>query len=191
MQLPCRLVAIKLDEESFSKRVRNLLEKKRKSPRVKVKINDILNKWTIFVTNLNTKVKPEDLLKLYSSRWQIELLFKAMKTFLKLRKINDVNQVRMQISFYLSMIAAAIVILVSKAVPATTKLQDNKLKINELSIYKMFKIISSNISKFIEYINKNIKYAIDFLVDLLTLYAKKESRPKRLSTKASLWAKNP
>jgi len=40
----------------------------------------------------------------------------AIKTYLKLRKINDVNKDRMKISLYLSMIAAATVSLTSKAI---------------------------------------------------------------------------
>jgi len=173
-KFPCRLVAIKLPTEAYQKRLANLKEKHRKDPRLKGDPSDLLNKWTIFVTNLPQSVNEITLLRLYSARWQIELFFKMMKTFLNLRKIDEVNQSRTSISLYISLIAVTLLSLV-----ATT------IKDKEISLYKSANLFIKNIRPFFDILH-SARCAISWMKNLLSTFALKESRPNRPSTKRLL-----
>jgi DDE family transposase len=175
LKLSCRLVAIKLDEESYQKRLKNLKEKRRKDPRIRENINDVLNGWTIFITNLPISVTPQYALVLYSVRWQIELLFKAIKTFFNMRKIEQTNKSSVQILLYVSMIALTLLTLCILTI-----------KNKEISLYKACKIFVKNINKFIEYLNDKTKCSILWMAGLLEEFALKETRTKRRSTKKML-----
>lgn len=174
-QFPCRLVALKLTEEAYHKRLKNLEEKCRKDPRAKKNANDILNQWTIFVTNLPVSIDAKVLLQLYSLRWQIELFFKMMKTFLKLRVIDDANEQRALISLYVLLIAMVLLSFVAITIVD-----------QEISLYKASKIFVKNARGFMGYINNKKKCAISWLRELICKFALKESRTNRPSTKLSL-----
>lgn len=168
-KLPCRCVAIRLTEEAYQKRQAHLKKERRRDPRLKEKQNDILNRWTIFVTNIPSS--GEDLLQIYSLRWQIELLFKTMKTFLQIRKISNTNKYRVLISLYASLLAMVILCLV---LMSTTK--------EEISLYKAGKIFVSNIRNFITYFRNKKEHAFLWLKRMLCRFALKESRDNRPST---------
>jgi hypothetical protein len=173
-QFPCQLVAIKLTEKAYQQRLRNLAEKHRKDPRSKATQPDSLNQWTIFVTNLSSSIEVDVLLQVYSLRWQIELLFKMMKTFLNLRSIDAVSQPRALISLYTSLISMTLLSFVA-----------NTIIDKEVSLYKASKIFIKNIRTFFGFINSK-NCAISWLKEILNQFALKESRPKRPSTRLSL-----
>lgn len=173
-KFPCRLIALKLPEKAYQKRLANLKEKHRKDPRSKEDPSDLLNQWTIFVTNLPQSVKAQTLLQLYSVRWQIELFFKMLKTFLNLRTIDEVNQSRASISLYISLIAVTLLSFVAMTI-------QNK----EISLYKSANVFVKNIRTFFDII-RNTECAISWMQNLLCKFALKESRPNRPSTKRLL-----
>ena len=170
----CRLVAILLTDEAYEKRLKNLKEKQRKDPRSKTKKDDILNRWTIFVTNLPSTVEANILLQVYAIRWQIELLFKMMKTFLNLRKIDSGNQHRVSISLYVSLITMTLLSYIASTIVD-----------KEISLYKASKVFIKHIREFFSFINSKI-CAVTWIKARLSRFALKESRKKRPSTKQSL-----
>lgn len=174
-KFPCRLVAIKLTEEAYLQRLKNLKEKHRKEPRSKSNLSDPLNRWTLLVTNLPGEVEANILWQLYSLRWQIELLFKMMKTFLNLRKIENTNGHRACISLYISLITMTLLSWVAMTIVD-----------QEISLYKASKLFINNIRVFFNLINNKKQCAISWLRDKLYKFALKESRPSRPSTRLSL-----
>lgn len=174
-KFPCRLVANKLPEDAYKKRLNGLKEKYRKDPRLKADSHDLLNQWTIFITNLPPTVEADILLQLYSLRWQIELLFKMMKTFLALRRIEDANQYRASLSLYVSLIAMTLLSLVVSTIVD-----------EDISLYKAGKVFIKNGRRFFSFINDEKKHAVSWLSELLSRFALKESRKKRPSTKRLL-----
>ena len=114
-KFPCPCVAIRLTEEAYYKRLQHIQRERRKNPKYK-RQDDLLDQWTIFVTNLPASLDGSILLQIYSLRWQIELLFKMMKTFFRLRKIEHSNQYSAQISLYISLIATVLLCLVSMSI---------------------------------------------------------------------------
>lgn len=174
-RFPCRIVALRLPEEAYQKRLKVLAEKKRKDPRTKINLADELHRWTILVTNLPVQTTPLILLQIYSIRWQIELFFKMMKNFMNLREILSSNPHRANISLYASMIA---IVLLSLIVMAT--------KAEEVSLYKAGKIFAKHIREFIGHLNSKTKCAVYWMTTLFAHSALKESRPNRPSTRKSL-----
>jgi len=124
---------------------------------------------------LPSSVEAEVLLRLYSLRWKIELLFKMMKTFLNLRKVDDVNPDRASVSLYVSLISMTLLSFV------TATIVDK-----EISLYKTSKAFIKNIRQFFDFINNKKKCAVSWLSEILGKIALKESRKNRPSTKRLL-----
>lgn len=173
-KFPCRCVAVRLTEAAYQKRLHHIQREKRKSPKCKRQI-DLLDQWTIFVTNLPDLLTGDDLLKIYSLRWQIELFFKMMKTFFRLRKIEHTNQYSAQISLYVSLIAMTLLCMAAMSIID-----------KEISLYKSAKIFVRNIRAFVNCIRNCKQHAIEWLVSILRKFALKESRRNRPSTKQKL-----
>jgi Transposase DDE domain len=80
-RLPCRLIAVRVPQEIANRRRQAAYEKAQKHGRVPTQEHLDWCEWTVFVTNC-----PDDLLTwkevvvLYRTRWQIELLFKLWKS---------------------------------------------------------------------------------------------------------------
>lgn len=100
-----RLVVIKLPQEQIKKR-RAKLRKTRKAKGKKVTARALkLCAINVFVTNLSSDLwSAMDIWQLYRIRWQIEILFKAWKSILKLGEIKKVKTPRLLCQFYIHMI---------------------------------------------------------------------------------------
>jgi hypothetical protein len=169
-KLACRLVAIRLDGKGYAKRLAKIELAWKKDHRMKRKL-EIVDGWTIFITNLPNNVDANSLFHLYKLRWQIELFFKMMKNFCNLRIITHTNKLRMQLSAYASLIAMGLLSMVSTC-----------LKNVELSIYNTGKFFMKNFRRFLKKVDTNPKDAVLWISNILYKYAKKESRVHRPST---------
>ena len=80
-RLECRLIALKVPPEVANRRRQAAFEKAQKHGRVPTQESLDLCDWTIFVTNcLATFLTWKEVVVLYRTRWQIELLFKLWKS---------------------------------------------------------------------------------------------------------------
>jgi hypothetical protein len=171
----CRCVAVRLSEKEYEKRLRNLKEKSRKDPREKLKREDVLNLWSILVTNLTEPLDPFLLWKLYMLRWQIELLFKMMKTFLNLRAVETANPYRSMVSIYASLMTMTLLTLVTMTLPD-----------QEVSLYKACKWFTRHMGLFFEYIHDQKQLPVIWLREKISRFGRKEARKKRPSTRQIL-----
>jgi hypothetical protein len=78
-KVSCRLIATKLNEEQQKKRDEHMERKLRRDSRWP-KTRSELDNWNIFITNLPSTYSPRCCYNLYAMRWQIELMFKSMKS---------------------------------------------------------------------------------------------------------------
>ncbi len=69
----CRCIAMRLNEKDYQRRLKNLQEQNRKNGKKKKRKMDVLDQWTILVTNLPAEVEAHILWRLYMVRWQIEI----------------------------------------------------------------------------------------------------------------------
>lgn len=174
-KFPCRLVALRLPEEAYQKRLRTIASKKRKDPRSKIALDDVLHRWTLFVTNLSDEVETKNLLEIYRLRWQIELLFKMMKTFLQVRKIENSNEHGALMSLYVSLILVTLLSMTAMTIVGP-----------EISLYKASRLLIYHLKDLLEgIIHKNRNVFIWFR-GLLCKFALKERRARRPSTKQRL-----
>ena len=177
----CHCVAIRLNEKDYWQRVKRLQEKRRKDKRMKTEEEDnVLDRWSILVTNLPLPEDKNILWNLYILRWQIELLFKTMKSFLNLRKIEQGNRFRSMVSVYSSLIAVVLLTLITMTITH-----------QEISLYKACRIFTKHIHLFFEYLRDQKKMAVSWFREKISRFAGKESRLNRPSTRQALgWGFN-
>ena len=174
-KLSCRIVAIRLPPEAYQQRLKNLAEKNRKNGHKNKTKSSVFDEWTLFVTNLPTSVIPDTLLMLYGLRWQIELFFKVIKTFLNLRDLSVHKNLHKAFTIlYSSLIAAALLTLCSITIAN-----------EEISLYKAAKYFVKNMPKFIN-LCRTDSPPIFWVVEKIKRVASKESAPKRPTAKANL-----
>ncbi len=109
--LPCRLIIQRLPDEEVKKRKRRLTRCHRYAglPRARAKKKGktlskeklALCEWNLYVTNVDSLVFPKSVVSLvYSLRWQIELVFKAIKSHLGFELIAGKREARIGCQLY-------------------------------------------------------------------------------------------
>ncbi len=135
-----RLVLCRLPEEAVAKKLENhkkIAHKKQIETSEKSKELSIVN---IYITNVSSEIIPKEIVYLiYSLRWQIEIIFKILKSTLKLDKVKKVKIERIQCHIYGTLIK----MLLSSQIVFSLREQIYTNKSKELSEYKAFKIVVS------------------------------------------------
>jgi hypothetical protein len=107
--LPCRLIAIRADEQTAAERVRKLRENARKKRKPLSTERLQLAHWTIILTNApQDLLSPLEVYTLLRLRWQIELLFKLWKTYSQVDESESKNPWRILTEMYAKLIAVLI-----------------------------------------------------------------------------------
>jgi hypothetical protein len=106
-RLPCRLIAARLPQEVADRRRQSLKEWARKKQKPisakRLKLAD----WTVVVTNVpEGRLSAHAVLTLLRVRWQIELLFKVWKSYLKVDEWRSQNPWRILCEIYAKLIGA-------------------------------------------------------------------------------------
>jgi hypothetical protein len=174
-KFPCRLIAVRLSQKAYEKRMRNF-DRQQKRRKVKVgEKEDVLNEWNIFVSNLPGVIEEDQICNLYFLRWQVELFFKALKSWFNLRSLNQSDANRAAIYLYLSLISMMLLNLLM--IPTLEK---------ELSLYQAAKLWKRKIGEFFELFQEDAEKAISWLQEKLYQVALKDTRQNRLSSKAKV-----
>ena len=102
-KLRCRVICILLEEEQLKKRRRQI---KKNGNRNKGKKLNYLHRWNIFINNLGVKqASIDEIYRLYSLRWHIELIFKSWKSYLNVsqifKSVQGPNPMKPEILLYL------------------------------------------------------------------------------------------
>jgi hypothetical protein len=86
-QTPCRLICMRVSEQAANKRRRKLLQKARDHGHTPSQAHLALCDWTLLVTNVPAELLPaEAAYHLYRVRWQIELIFKQLKSVMRIHR---------------------------------------------------------------------------------------------------------
>ena len=106
-RLPCRLIAARVPQEVADRRRHALREWSRKKQKPisakRLKLTD----WTVVVTNVpEGRLSAHAVLTLLRVRWQIELLFKVWKSYLKVDEWRSQNPWRILCEIYAKLIGA-------------------------------------------------------------------------------------
>lgn len=107
MQVPCRLLAVRVPKEDKLKRQEKLKAKsERKGQKVSSDRLELCG-WTVLVTNApEDKLGFEQAFQLYRLRWQIERLFRLWKETLKMDEWRTTKPLRIECEIYAKLIGA-------------------------------------------------------------------------------------
>ena len=90
-----------------------------------------------YITNVSAEIIPKEIVFLtYSLRWQIEIIFKILKSTLEIDKIKDVKLERVQCHLYSTLIK----MLLSSQIVFSLREEIYTKKSKEISEIKAFKI---------------------------------------------------
>jgi len=108
-KVACRLICLRVREEVGNTRRMKLYRRARKNGHTPSQMHLTLCDWTLFVTNATADMLPcERILTLYRLRWQIELIFKQLKSVLRIHVSNTANEYRLKCELYGKLIMAVL-----------------------------------------------------------------------------------
>jgi len=181
-KVPCRLIAKRVCEEVAVKRKRKKRQAAKKKGRTPSKKLLALCHWDLYVTNIPSERLPTECVgDVYSVRWQIELLFKAAKSFLGMSLICGKRSPRVLCQIYGRLIVLVLTLFLCGKFRRRMWAQ----KLRELSFLKCFRHLQIFAPNFLTCLMDKdalIKQLINFSKDVLRLCAmnKRKSRHSTL-----------
>jgi hypothetical protein len=178
-RVQCRLIVDKFDNAAAACRRRKLRQKKRSLGETVSKQRLELCSCNCYITNLpQEQFTLDHIQKIYSIRWQIELLFKAWKSTFNIDKIKPVNPYRILCFIYGKLIA--ILLCSTLFWTARNRLRSEGIHLSELKSLKRIcsyqhELIAALIAK------RSTNPIVFFLVRLLYLKAQKERKKGKQS----------
>ena len=178
----CRLICFRVKEEVANQRRMRLKREAKKKGRIPGAQSLLLADWTIIVTNVPEKWIPSEMLwRIYSIRWQIELLFKQMKSIVQIHRSNTENIQRLKCEIYGKLIMAILINRIHGAI--NSELWNTQKR--ELSMEKFYKRIQERAFQLLELLLTSFWKAVTYLskeVDRLMRNCMKYQQPSRKST---------
>lgn len=107
-QLRLRLIARRVSAEQAEKQRRGRKRQARQGGYTPSARSLLLCEWEIIVTNLPVTWRAQQVLDLYRVRWQIELIFKGWKSYLRLARFGDWRPERVLCQLYAGLIGAVL-----------------------------------------------------------------------------------
>jgi len=109
-RVSCRLICLRVSEEVANQRRRRLLKTARKNKRTPSQQHLILTNWILMVSNVPQEWLPAGMVRpFYSLRWQIELLFKQLKSVLSINMSNTGKDTRLKCELLGKLIVAILI----------------------------------------------------------------------------------
>lgn len=166
-----RLVCIKLPEEIISKRLFKANKEAKSKGKTLTKKEKLMLRWNVFITNVETEMlSAEKICQLYRLRWQIELIFKAIKSSLSFDNFGFAGKYYFRCLLYGKLILLLTEIKLYSMSRATLYKHFGRL----VSIQSFFRNLRPEIHMLTEYI-------INSNNDILDKFSKKLSRIAELS----------
>lgn len=109
-QTPCRLICMRISEQAANKRRGKLLKESQKKGRTPSQAHLAMCDWTLLITNAPAGLMPAAMAyHLYRARWQIELIFKQLKSVLRIHKSDTGLDSRLRCELYGKLIMAVLI----------------------------------------------------------------------------------
>ena len=175
-RLRCRMIVVRVPQEVADQRRRRAHETARRKGRTPSERHLELMNWSIFITNDPAlMLSLEQVVLLYSVRWQIELLFKLCKSECALDRVAGRRRERVLSELYAKLIG----IVVMQFLLAPYRDPEH-----ELSTVRSVRIIQHHVTRLITTMG-NLDQLIETLRNLVTRFLKNgrmDKRQKRLTT---------
>lgn len=183
-EVRCRLICLRVSEQVANERRRRLLKEAKKKGRTPSNTHLALCDWTLLVTNV-TGLPAEMAWPLYSLRWQIELLFKQLKSVLAIHRSQTKKNVsRLRCEIYGKLILA---VLVHRIHAHLNNLLWNQAH-RELSFDKFYKRIQERAFALLWLLLGSVPKAANYLADQVTGLVKNCLKLRQRSRKTTLQA---
>jgi hypothetical protein len=180
--VPCRLIGFRVPKQIADARRRKLLKEAKKKGRMPSKHRLALCAWTLLVSNAPSELLPATVVfSLYRLRWQIELIFKQLKSVLRIHCSNTAKEYRLKCEILGKLIMAVIIHNIHSSMNArmwTTRKR-------EISLDKLYKRIQERAFSLLQNILHNVVTAIkQFLreINRLACSCIKSRQPSRKTT---------
>ena len=109
-QVRCRFIALRVSEQIANERRRRLRKEAQKKGRTVSTPHLRMCAWTLLITNVPSPWLPLDMVRvLYTVRWQIELLFKQLKSILRVHHSDTGKENRLRCELYGKLIGAVLI----------------------------------------------------------------------------------
>jgi len=141
-----RFIARRVSQQEAEKRRREVQKRAKSSGYTASQRRLILCDWEIVITNLSDEWTAQEIMDLYGVRWQIELIFKAWKSYLDLGDFGYWRAERILCQLYATLIGAVL----CQSTFATVRY----LK-SEASLFKAMRIIRRYIPRLLHIIRRN------------------------------------
>lgn len=182
-QVLSRLVCLKVSPEIAEERRRKLRKNSRKKGRTPSQYHLLLADWTLMMTNVPTQWLPAEMVRhFYTLRWQIELLFKQLKTVLCIHKSNTGKENRLRCEIYGKLIMAVLIHRVHSEI--NIRLWNNNKR--ELSIEKLYKRIQERSFIILDLLLSSLHKAIEYLKNEISRLIKNCLKSKQRSRRTTL-----
>jgi len=187
-EVACRLIALRVSEPVANERRRRLKKEAGKKGRTVSKRHLRMCDWTLLITNVPQRWLPLEMVRaLYTVRWQIELLFKQLKSILRVHQSDTGKEQRLRCELYGKLIAAVIIHRIHAA--ETNSLWNAKRR--EVSMEKLYKRLQERAFTFLCMLVSSVSEAIAYLgchLKRIIPACLKGRQPSRMTTLEALEA---
>lgn len=184
-QTRCRLICLRVSDDIAEKRRRKLKKNASKKGRTMSQLHQFMAGWTLMVTNVPREWLPPEMVRpLYRLRWQIELLFKQLKSVLTVHKSVTGKEHR----FRCELLGKLIVAVMIHRIHADMNIRLWNTKRREVSMDKLYKRIQERAFNIMELLLTSLPKTIEFVTSELTRLIKNCRKLKQKSRHSSLQA---
>jgi len=181
-KVPVRLIALRVSDTIANQRRRRLRKEAKKKGRKPSKHHLRMCDWTIMTTNVPRRWLPLEMVRmLYTVRWQIELLFKQLKSVLSIHQSDTSKEHRLLCQLYGRLIDAVIIHRIHAA--ETNRLWNTQRR--EVSMDKLHKRLQERAFTLMRIMLASVDRALAYLRSQLTKLIPaclKEQQPSRPTT---------
>ncbi len=181
-KVPCRLIALRVSEAVANERRRRLKKEAKKKGRAVSKHHLKMCDWTLLTTNVPQQWLPLEMVRaLYTVRWQIELLFKQLKSILRVHQSDTGKENRLRCELYGKLIVAVIIHRIHAA--ETNRFWNTQRR--EVSMEKLYKRFQERAFTLMRFLLADVRVALGYLRSQLKAIIPaclKDRQPSRLTT---------
>lgn len=168
-----RIVAVPVSEEIANRR---RMKAKKEAKNEPGKVCLALMSWSIFITTISKQDADYNfLLRVYSLRWRIEIIFKSWKSNMEFSKIHNVSKKQLSLILYARFI---MIIIYIQYIFSPAKMIIKKQLKKVLSMIKVVRYLIKNTSKIIQIAKaiENYKHKLCYHLNALARYCSYDKR---------------
>jgi hypothetical protein len=156
----CRLIALRVSQQVADARRRRLNREARRKGRTVSEHHQRMCAWALLITNVPPRWLPAEMVRaLYTVRWQIELIFKQLKSIMGIHQSDTGKEDRLRCELYGKLIGA---VIIHRIHAAETNRAWNRQR-REVSMEKFYKRFQERAFTLLRLLLVNARDAVEYL----------------------------